>query len=258
MVLDYHSSERYDYATNNFINPPDGKSTRYSYYRELEFFNYLKLIVFVSNNLRNFRNIDHASYSLSDNSFFEKFDYDASNGNNIGIIDIFREGDDIVVSSKTGELIVNSDIVLKVSDFLMQYSFNILNIRENMKTISQKHAMRGTGALLSHVVNDYLIKELPVIRDMISDDDSEDNKLMFGWEVEPSKYNNYCNVSILEYEDDNEYFNIDPENDVMFTPDTNERYWEKLPYIDSDQSLGVLTKQDIRNFYKNTLGIGEL
>lgn len=26
--------------------------------------------------------------------------------------------------------------------------------------------MRGTGALLVHIVNDYLIKELPVVRDM--------------------------------------------------------------------------------------------
>lgn len=45
--------------------------------------------------------------------------------------------------------------------------------------------MRGTAALLVHIVNDYLIKELPIIRDMIYDGDveSEDNpKVVFGWE----------------------------------------------------------------------------
>ena len=90
--------------------------------------------------------------------------------------------------------------------------------------------MRGTGALLAHIVNDYLIKELPVVRDMIySSSDSYGDIVEFGWEDEFGPFRNYANVKILEYEDDNEYFNINPtEQDVLLTEGTNERYWEQL------------------------------
>lgn len=93
--------------------------------------------------------------------------------------------------------------------------------------------MRGTGALLAHLVNDYLVKELPNVRDFILDSVTEDDDkgdsirkgLVFGWD-EGGQYRNHKNVKILEYEDDNEYFNIEPTGDVRFTERTNARYWE--------------------------------
>ena len=65
-------------------------------------------------------------------------------------------------------------------------------------------------------MNDYLIKELPVVKGMIQQQDGRFDDFKFLWETNP-EFNNYGNVKILEYEDDNEYFNIDPENDVRFT-----------------------------------------
>ena len=116
--------------------------------------------------------------------------------------------------------------------------------------------MRGSGALLVHLVNDYLIKELPIVRDMMAQTyDGEAPK--FGWEIE-DRFRNHGNVRILEYMDDNEYFNIDPEADVRFTERTNERYWERLEGMGQDDSLGVLTKGQIKNFYKDVLGMGRL
>ena len=41
--------------------------------------------------------------------------------------------------------------------------------------------MRGTGALLVHIVNDYLVKELPIVRDMMYYG-SDDEKVRFMWE----------------------------------------------------------------------------
>ena len=120
--------------------------------------------------------------------------------------------------------------------------------------------MRGTHALLVHMVNDYLIKELPQVRDMlIKHDDEEEvaNTLQFAWEYDKN-FLNYTNAKILEYEDDNEYFNIDPVEDVKFTERTNARYWEQLYQMDDDDTLGVLTKGQIKNFYQNVLGIGRL
>jgi len=61
------------------------------------------------------------------------------------------------------------------------------------------------------------------------------------WETEP-KFRKYGNVRVVEYEDDNEYFNIEPELDVRFTERTNARYWEMLEGMSDDDTLGVLTK----------------
>ena len=101
--------------------------------------------------------------------------------------------------------------------------------------------MRGTGALVVHLVNDYLIKELPFIRDRLNEGMGNDFDFKFGWELD-SKYRHYVNVKLVEYEDDNEYFNIEPEKDVAFTERTNARYWEKLDGMGDNDSLGVLTK----------------
>lgn len=160
-----------------------------------------------------------------------------------------------------GTVALNADILMKVSRFLCDYVFHISGIRENIKTIAQKHAMRGTGALLVHMVNDYLIKELPFVRDTIWESVNESGKdvdrIKFGWETN-DHFNHYGNVTVLEYEDDNEYFNIDPDKDIRFTDRTNARYWEKLEGMEYEDSLGVLTKGQIRDFYRNVLGMGRL
>ena len=58
--------------------------------------------------------------------------------------------------------------------------------------------------------------------------------------------------------DDNEYFNIEPEGDVQLTQRTNARYWEKLARMSDEDTLGVLSKAQIRDFYRNALGMGRL
>ena len=119
-----------------------------------------------------------------------------------------------------GNVVLNrKDVVLEVAKFLCDYAFNIQFMRENIKTVATKHAMRGTAGLLIHIVNDYLIKELPLVKErIIAEDDLERGiDIKFGWESQPDKYLNYGNVTVLEYMDDNEYFNIEPEADVRFT-----------------------------------------
>jgi hypothetical protein len=48
MVMEYHSKTKYDYAAEMFV---DDESTKYAYYKELEFCEYVKLVMFVMNNL---------------------------------------------------------------------------------------------------------------------------------------------------------------------------------------------------------------
>ena len=69
----------------------------------------------------------------------------------------------------------------------------------------------------------------------------EPQYLNFAWETDPNR-RNYGNVKVLEYEDDNEYFNIEPYNDVRYEATTNARYWEMLEGMSDDDSIGVFTK----------------
>jgi len=248
MVLDYHAKTKYDYEAEQFV---DDLSTQYAYYKELEFCEYVKLVMFIVNNLNQFH-LSGLTYDISSNKFMSESRDDA---NCMRVVNIFNE-DGNIVEYHGGRVALNHDILLKVAKFLTEYVFHIQGIRENMKTIAHKHAMRGSAALLVHIVNDYLVKELPFVRDMMYEGE-EDTPMKFLWETD-SQFRNYGNVKVLEYEDDNEYFNIDPEKDVLFTERTNDRYWEQLENMGYDDTLGVLTKGQIKDFYRNVLGMGRL
>ena len=123
------------------------------------------------------------------------------------VVELFS-WDGFLVKNGEGKVALNHDCLIKVAEFLMKFTFHIQDIRENLKTMAQKHAMRGSGALLVHMINDYLIKELPDVRDMMCvDEQNKDSIPMFMWDID-SRFKNFANVSIVEYEDDNEYFNI--------------------------------------------------
>lgn len=254
-VMDYHARTKYDYENQEFV---DDQSTQYAYYKELEFCEYVKMVMFVMNNLTNF-DTSNLSYDPSSNKFIQTRTDDK---NCLRVVELFCDEDHThIVEDERGDVVLDkSGIVFKVAKFLCDYVFNIQFTRENIKTVATKHAMRGTSGLLVHIVNDYLIKELPIVKDRITygDDSKLVNGFKFGWESQPDKFRNYGNVTVLEYEDDNEYFNIESSRDVRFTERTNARYWEKLEGMDDSDSLGVLTKGQIRDFYRNSLGMGRL
>lgn len=183
--------------------------------------------MFVMNNINNFQNLNlnNLSYDPASNKFIQV----GTDGNNcLRIVQLFCDGEHLVDDGQGNVVIDKKNIVFKVAKFLCDYVFSIQFMRENIKTIATKHAMRGTAGLLVHIVNDYLIKELPLTKEHIMEDAPAGLEFQFGWESQPDKFKNYGNVNVIEYEDDNEYFNIDPENDVRFTQRTNARYWEKL------------------------------
>ena len=213
------------------------------------------MMLFVINNYGRFNNL---SYDPASNKFIETSLDMTLDGKCLRVVDLFYdESIGCLVEDNQGNVVLNlKSVVFKVAKFLCDYVFNIQFMRENIKTVATKHAMRGTAGLLVHIVNDYLIKELPLVRERLVQDDDIDIK--FGWEVQPDKFLNYGNVNVLEYMDDNEYFNIEPTKDVRFTERTNARYWEKLANMGDDDKLGVITKAQIRDFYRNTLGMGRL
>ena len=254
-VMDYHARTKYNYEEQEF---EDDQSTQYAYYKELEFCEYVKMVMFVMNNLKSFE-LSNLSYDPASNKFIQTRTDDS---NCLRVVQLFCNEDHThIVEDEQGNVVLDkAGIVFKVAKFLCDYVFNIQFMRENIKTVATKHAMRGTAGLLVHIVNDYLIKELPSVKErLVSDEDPRQVvDFKFGWESQPEKFRNYGNVNVLEYDDDNEYFNIEPTRDVRFTERTNARYWEKLATMSEDDTLGVLTKGQIRDFYRNTLGMGRL
>ena len=65
MVLDFHSKTMYNYQEQQFS---DDLSTQYAYYREIEFCEYLKMVMFISNNLNSF-NLSGLTYDVVSNKF---------------------------------------------------------------------------------------------------------------------------------------------------------------------------------------------
>jgi hypothetical protein len=252
-VMEYHSRTNYDYEEKTFSSD---ESTKYAYYKELEFCEYVKMVMFVMNNLDSFNN--EMTYATQSNKFVQEL---SSDKGCTRVVQIFcKNGKHVVEDVSTGKVAIDYNMILKVAKFLAKYVFNIQMVRENMKTISQKHAIRGTSALLVHMVNDYLVKELPNVRDFLLEQDESNvalPPLKFGWDI-GGQFRNHGNVKVLEYEDDNEYFNIEPTEDVRFTERTNARYWEQLEGMDYGDSIGVFTKGQIRQFYKDVLGMGRL
>ena len=200
------------------------------------------MMMFVMNNLNNF-DFNTLSYDLSSNKFIQT---NTNEEKCLRVVELFYDGTgEHLVEDAQGNVVLNrKDVVFKVAKFLCDYVFNIQFMRENIKTVATKHAMRGTAGLLVHIVNDYLIKELPLVKErIIAEDDLKGGiDIKFGWESQPDKYLNYGNVTVLEYMDDNEYFNIEPEKDVRFTERTNARYWENLANMGDDDKIGVITK----------------
>lgn len=46
--------------------------------------------------------------------------------------------------------------------------------------------------------------------------------------------------------------------DVKFTSSTNARYWEELEGMQDSDQIGVFSKKQIKDFYRDTLGMGRL
>ena len=78
MVLNYHSRTKYDYKEQRFTDDtlyldngrPIQNNTQYAYYKELEFCEYVKLVMFVMNNIKSF-DMNVLSYDVSSNKFIQ-------------------------------------------------------------------------------------------------------------------------------------------------------------------------------------------
>lgn len=84
MVLNYHGKTKYDYRKQKFS---DDGSTQYAYYRELDFCEYVKSVMFIVNNLNSFR-LNGLTYDISTNKFIQT----GIDANCLRVVNIFNDG----------------------------------------------------------------------------------------------------------------------------------------------------------------------
>lgn len=174
-----------------------------------------------------------------------------------------------------------TDILEIIADKLTDLTFKIHSMRNEMKRQAQFNAMRGTGSLLAHAINDFLLTKYPTEQfDVIprwSDEKSYSDKikeiiaqgdltalseLQAKIDENIKLFRNYTNVDIIEYMDTTEYFNIHPTG--IYTNDEvllDTRYWEQLSKAITDRNkaqLGVFSPNEIREFYRNRMSMGSL
>lgn len=88
-VIDYHSRTKYDYETEQFV---DDDSTKFAYYRELEWCEYVKMVMFVMNNINSF-GMENLSYDTTTNKFIRM----GSDQNDcLRVVKIFTDGNSVV------------------------------------------------------------------------------------------------------------------------------------------------------------------
>ena len=180
-----------------------------------------------------------------------------------------------------------SDILEVVADKLTELTFKIHAMRNEMKRQAQFNAMRGTGSLLAHAINDFLLTKYPTeqfdvvprwsakksyggLEKKIYEDGGIDemerlrqlSELQSRISENIKLFRNYTNVDIIEYMDTTEYFNIHPTG--LYTNDEtllSTRYWEQLSKAITDRDkaqLGVFSPNEIREFYRNRMSMGSL
>lgn len=166
------------------------------------------------------------SYNLSD--------YDISTSKFV-ISDKTTDSDSILKATN-GVYAIDKILVMKVAEWLSDYSFELSNIRDRMKTKCQKNMMSGTKKLIIDTIREYLLEKI----------DSEAWRNFRNTTLFNSNLNKNFEVSLVEYLDPTEYFNVENPTDVVNknTNRLNPRYWEQ-GYDDN----GSFDKDEVRNFY---------
>lgn len=227
IVLDFRTKEKFKRDSNlSGIYEINRPLTKFSYYKEKKFIDYLKFVNLYNNYLKN----------GSDNTFLNNFEtYNLDN----------NYSEILSANANLTELIteLNSEsynIINLVAENLKEICLSLVDIREKLKTQCQRNYMRGTFLLISYIINEYLKND---VKKQYSSLSSNIDKMMRD------------DIGIIEYDDLTEYFNIKTESseDAYNANIVNARYWESESNI-SEGMIG-LAIDTIDNFYLNKMNL---
>lgn len=213
--------------------------TKYAYYHEKEVVEYLHYIdsQYIFSKTGSYNLLSSAKIYDLDQNFLEFSDSDIS-GTWIS---------ETVVDPSGQDPSIRTEVIKSVAEILTDLCFGISDIREKLKTQSQRNYMRGTFLLISYVISEYLKKNLPLQYPELSPYLSNYSYLM------PSSEDGWA-VDIQEYIDTTEYYNLstDTSKSALNGNTVNVPFW-------LDQNTEVagngIPLSDIDQFYLSTLNL---
>lgn len=215
--------------------------TKYSYYSEKKFFDFVSFIEQQYIFKGKFE-VGNSYYDLVSGS---KEYYLNRNYTELGVSKDDEKSRLFVVTDNGPELDIEK--VQAMSRVLRDICFAIVDIRERLKTSAQRNQMRGTFLLISYLVNQYLKRNLPLQYPELSG-------LALNFKNEQDtldKDNSDVTVKIQEYEDNTEYFNLSSEfTDKAFNGET-----AVMPFWKADAEDNGIDYDEINDFYLATMNL---
>ena len=222
-VLECRARQKFDRLSGSGNYVAGESETKYSWYKEREFYDYLTFIH--DQQISKYKNVNLFKYYL-DSTYNEL----------------------AMLSSNPDERIKLPELstVNETAQLLTRIALAIADVREQIKTQAQKNHMRGTFVLISYLINQYLTKNIPIRYPALSG---------IAESVGPFKQDSFnknadTKIQLQEYEDNTEYYNLMTKTTSNAgSQGTNARFWEL-----EDDTEGIAFSE-IDDFYLNTLNL---
>ena len=185
------------------------------YYKVLEYFRFVTILYTKLNEFENYDDID-------------KF---------ISIIKMVGED---VASINYTQYEINTDIIKKVANWLTDFCIHLSYARQQMKQQAQRNMLVGTKTYLINTIKEFILKNI----------DADTWRIMRNNTIFDACLNKNFDVSVIEYVDTTEYFNIKNPSDKISKSEISlyDRYWE----INKDVENAV-TKEELIKFYNRLI-----
>lgn len=191
---------------------------RYFYIRYYKVLEYFRFVTILYTKLNEFEHYDDV----------EKF---------ISIIKMVGED---VASINYTQYEINTDIIKKVSNWLTDFCIHLSYARQQMKQQAQRNMLVGTKTYLINTIKEFLLKNI----------DADTWRIMRNNTIFDACLNKNFDISVIEYVDTTEYFNIKNSADKISKSEVAlyDRYWELNRDVEN-----AITKEELVKFYNRLI-----
>lgn len=224
---------------------------KYAFYKEREVFNYFD---FIQNLINGFTNLE---YLKNYNSYILDQKY-------------IILSNDFIINNQNVRYLLNDSLEIDENKLhfaarvLTKICFILSDLREKIKTFSQRTNMRGTFLLIAYIINEYLKQTLPLqyefeLANLQADTTIDEEEIKIINAIKNAAINIGTNglvgnnYDIIEYTDYTEYYNLSTNTSKYGTDprNVNPVFWE-----DETPIAGIgLAQNDIKRFYEETLDL---
>ena len=171
--------------------------------------------------------------TLTYRKIYELSEYDI-NSNKFVVNDVSDKFS--IIKNAYTNYVIDTNIVRKVAEWLADFCINISYTRTRMKKQSQKNMMKGTKRLIVDAVREFISEQVDS-----STWSNFKNSILFD-----ANLNSNFDISLIEYTDNTEYFNIEKDTDVVDFQKNglNPKYWEKY-----GDAANAFSKDEVLSFY---------